>query len=828
MTWSRPSYMPVPMPEHSGPAHYALYRVADGGSPRAYACASGLSILFVPGNKGSHLQARSLASAFAEAEAAPGGGGGPCVDVYAASFGGESAVMLGGGALSRQALWVASAGVAVAHAAARGGGTPPRLLLVGHSLGGIVARAAAAPLLEAFDVLDGGGLVGVLTLAAPHLRAPAAFDRASARFYRALAAQWARRSPLMTLPLVSVSGGAGDGQVVEAEADVRALVPPEARGGGAPRLWLSARAAEAGGGALQLRGAPAAGGGVEHQAVVWCSELLRAVVDGVRAGEAAARGPDAGSAWAAAFAAAAAEAPGAPPQPPPPLAALLRNAAAAFPLRYGTSVLSLAILIAAGAVSSALQGGGGGGGGASEALLALAWGPFAALGAALGRCGVPPSWAPPFFASFFAGGMEKPPLARGALAAALAAALLRAGVPAAGGGQAAQLAPLLGAAAARLNLPPAAAAAVEWAIAYTLASALVAALRGASDAARAAARRCCCGGAPPTAAAAALPPLLLLSAPAWAARGAALLWLPPAGAATLRGAALAARWDALSFAAAVFVVVAAAHGHPAPPLPPLPPPQPSVASSRNKEVPPPGARAAPASPPRCLCASAGAGGAPPAACGAADADCWATLPARLVARLAATDGGAAAAPVDAAAAFADLQRRAARWSRVRIRPGAVLVALPDSAQLPAALLPAGAPPQHPRAAAAPATPWLPSLNDVLRLPACVLLHFLCAGCACPHPGGHPTAARFFDARAAVRRELEGPHAPQALTWADVAAWEVLDSEAAGGGEGEAGGAAAAARAAGALQLAAALLLGAAAVRAAASPDGLNDAGAFVL
>jgi hypothetical protein len=105
----------------------------------------------------------------------------------------------------------------------------------------------------------------------------------------------------------------------------------------------------------------------------------------------------------------------------------------------------------------------------------------------------------------------------------------------------------------------------------------------------------------------------------------------------------------------------------------------------------------------------------------------------------------------------------------------------------------------------------------------VLLHFLCPACACPHAGGHALAARYFAARAAARLALEGHHAPEARTWGELTAWEVLEAEVEEGGGGGAG-----ARAPGAAQLAAACLLGLAAARALAGAGGLNDAGAFSL
>jgi hypothetical protein len=839
MTWSRPNYNALAVEGGSAEKArgYALYRVTDGASTRSGACVPGLSLLFVPGTKGSHEQARSLASVLAAEEGAHAA----CVDVFALSFGGEDALLLGGAALSRQARWVATAAMAVARGASEK--APPRLLLVGHSLGGVAARAAAAPLLDALPRLPGGGaLVGVLTLATPHLRAPAAFDGASARFFGALGELWRRGGApapppplplppplggeppagpaLWALPLISITGGAADGQVVEAEADVRALAPRAGAPPPPPWLWLSTRAPEAGCGApggpppLQLQGAYA---GVEHQAMVWCKEVLRAVAGGVRAGELAARRAapaNASAAWAAAFAAAA----GAPlpaKGAPPPLRALLRNAAAAFPLRYGTATLSLALLLAGGALSRALQGGGGGGGGVGEDAFALLTGPYAAaralLGGALARCGAAAAAAPLLLR------LAPPPSALAAWARPAAAPLLAAlalrggGFPTGDGG--APLPPLLAAAAARLALPAAAAEAVEWAAVALLAAALVALLRG------------CCGGARRPAAAA-LAALGLLSLPTWAARVGAWWW-GGGGGATPRAEL------GCSLAAAALVALAAltrrGGAAPPPPLPPLPPPlQQQKGSAAGASAPPP------PPPPRCLCAGAGKGGGPPNGGRCAEAeekrggDCWASLPSRLVARLSAADGGAAAPPQDAAAAFADLQRRAARWSRVRLRSGAVLVALPDSAQLPAAVFAGGgggggAASAPASSAPAPRARWLPSLEELLQLPACALLHFLCPSCACPHAGGHPVAARFFAARAAARLLIEGPRAAEARTWGDVAAWEVAESEAACAGEGEG-----APEEPGALQLAAALLLGAAALRAVAGRGGLNDAGAFVL
>ena len=82
----------------------------------------------------------------------------------------------------------------------------PKIILVGHSMGGLVARSV--PLLHPFTRPH---IFNLVTLATPHDGLPYAFDASLANFYQFLRKE---ENPLMT---ISISGGIRD-----------EMIPPEA------------------------------------------------------------------------------------------------------------------------------------------------------------------------------------------------------------------------------------------------------------------------------------------------------------------------------------------------------------------------------------------------------------------------------------------------------------------------------------------------------------------------------------------------------------------------------------------------------------------------
>ena len=122
---------------------------------------------------------------------------------------------------------------------------PNQVTLLGHSMGGIVARLAlifdvAAPV----DVL--------LTMSTPHVLPPATLEYGMESLYREISHPHGSTSPL----LISVCGGVSDSQIV---SDGCVL----------PREIISAQD----GFAVFTTGIPGVWTGVDHQAMMWCHQL---------------------------------------------------------------------------------------------------------------------------------------------------------------------------------------------------------------------------------------------------------------------------------------------------------------------------------------------------------------------------------------------------------------------------------------------------------------------------------------------------------------------------------------------------------------------------
>eukprot|EP00850_Spirogloea_muscicola_P021246 SM000242S08482 [mRNA] locus=s242:117485:125911:+ [translate_table: standard] len=148
---------------------------------------------------------------------------------------------------------------------------PGSVVLVAHSMSGLVARAAASsPRLRA------GAVATIVTLSSPHQASPAATQPSLARMFRdvnlrwrrgyaspnpPLAAGWRRRAEaptpsLRNVVVVSIAGGTKDHQVRSALTQLRGVVPPthgiSVGTTGMPGVWLP----------------------MDHQCSLWCNQLV--------------------------------------------------------------------------------------------------------------------------------------------------------------------------------------------------------------------------------------------------------------------------------------------------------------------------------------------------------------------------------------------------------------------------------------------------------------------------------------------------------------------------------------------------------------------------
>lgn len=140
---------------------------------------------------------------------------------------------------------------------------PTSVILIGHSMGGIVARAMLT-----MPNYQSNSINTIITMSAPHSRPPVAFDSDIVHIYRrindywrdAYSQQWANDNPLWHVTLISIAGGGLDTVVPSDYASLSSLVPAThgftVFTSTIPNVWT----------------------GADHLAMVWCAQLVRPIV----------------------------------------------------------------------------------------------------------------------------------------------------------------------------------------------------------------------------------------------------------------------------------------------------------------------------------------------------------------------------------------------------------------------------------------------------------------------------------------------------------------------------------------------------------------------
>ena len=140
-----PTYVPVEVPASVAARHphYGLYAYGEGAKvkPLEDGKFGGIPVLFIPGNSGSHKQVRSLASvalrkAMEETEYATH------FDYFSIDFNEEFSALYGG-SLANQAEYVTACINHILEKVydGRKRGSPKSIVLVGHSIGGLIAKS---------------------------------------------------------------------------------------------------------------------------------------------------------------------------------------------------------------------------------------------------------------------------------------------------------------------------------------------------------------------------------------------------------------------------------------------------------------------------------------------------------------------------------------------------------------------------------------------------------------------------------------------------------------------------------------------------------------
>uniref|UniRef100_UPI0037E990AE GPI inositol-deacylase n=1 Tax=Semicossyphus pulcher TaxID=241346 RepID=UPI0037E990AE len=252
-----PEYRRVALPRRVARLYpaYGLYLYGEGvyaQETRALKL-TGAPVLFLPGNAGSFKQARSLGSvALRKAENMEGG---LHFNVFTVDFN-EELVALYGGSLLRQTHFLHESMKAILRLYKHLKTPPQSVVLVGHSMGGVVARALFT--LPRFN----SNLVSlIITQASPHLAPVLALDPYLLDFYSAVRQKWVNQAKkLRNVTVLSVGGGYRDYQV--RSGLISLPCPPEDPNKmslvatAVPRTWVS----------------------TDHLSIVWCKELVLATV----------------------------------------------------------------------------------------------------------------------------------------------------------------------------------------------------------------------------------------------------------------------------------------------------------------------------------------------------------------------------------------------------------------------------------------------------------------------------------------------------------------------------------------------------------------------
>lgn len=228
---------------------------------------TGVPALFIPGNAGSAKQVRSMAKEASKYYYQTLGGKNHArkpssrpLDFYSVDFN-EEFTAFHGKSLWDQARYVneAIAYIRSLYSDDRSTTRPTSILLIGHSMGGIVART-----IFTLDNFQHGSVDTIVTVATPHAVPPVALDYEATHIYDIITSFWTRGhtgegAALKNVTLISIMGGTLDTTVSGDAANIHSIVP-QSHGftvftSNIPHAWV----------------------GCDHLSILWCNQVASAI-----------------------------------------------------------------------------------------------------------------------------------------------------------------------------------------------------------------------------------------------------------------------------------------------------------------------------------------------------------------------------------------------------------------------------------------------------------------------------------------------------------------------------------------------------------------------
>nr|XP_045620220.1 GPI inositol-deacylase-like isoform X1 [Procambarus clarkii] len=248
-----PQFIPIKLPSQVVERfpYYGVYAYGEGSYSDSLkkGLYTGIPVLFIPGNSGSHKQVRSLASVAYRKSLDDE------KDFHFNFFTvdiNEELAAFYGPVLEKQTEFIAIVVNRILELYTDAPVIPKSVILVGHSMGGMVARAVYT-----INTVSPSKVSLIITQATPHTRPVVVLDQYLEQFYEKVNTYWImeRSLDLKDVVLVSVGGGRNDVQVPTSHT-ITPLADVATVTSNVPSCWLT----------------------TDHQAIVWCRQLVLATV----------------------------------------------------------------------------------------------------------------------------------------------------------------------------------------------------------------------------------------------------------------------------------------------------------------------------------------------------------------------------------------------------------------------------------------------------------------------------------------------------------------------------------------------------------------------